>query len=124
MPVLGVDCTGNSGIVPLCETAGLFPEDVVFSGQAKSGYYQRFKYFMEKNLLHRCQSDEFDFQCSHLVMQKSSRGYLMIHHENEDELDDVPDSVAGLIALADPKDMKFAAPSVKVFYGEEGKDAV
>lgn len=115
VPILGVDTTGNSGIIPLCETAGLFPTDVVFSGQAKSGYYQRFKYFMEKGLIHRCKSDEFDYQCSHLEMQKSSRGYLMIHHEKEDDLDDVPDSIAGLIALCDPQSNKFASPSIKVF---------
>jgi hypothetical protein len=39
---------------------------------------------------------------------------MSIHHENEDELDDCPDSVAGLIALADPKDDKFAPASLKI----------
>jgi hypothetical protein len=124
MPCLGVDVTGNSGIIPLMETANLFPEDVVFSGPQKSGYYQRFKYYMEKGLLHRCDSNEFDYQCSHLIMNKSVRGYLMVHHETEDDLDDVPDAVAGLIALADPKDVALATPSIKVFWEEDDKNAV
>jgi hypothetical protein len=113
-PTLGFDVTGNSGIVPLIETIQIPVQDVVFSGPKKSGYYQRFKYFMEKGLLHRCKSEEFEFQTSHLEMKKSSRGYMSIHHENEDELDDCPDSVAGLIALADPIDEKFAPASLKI----------
>jgi hypothetical protein len=117
-PVLGVDVTGNSGIMPLMESAGLYATDVVFSGPQKSSYYQRFKYFMEKGLLHRADSKEFDYQCSHLIMKKSGRGYLMVHHETEDDLDDVPDSIAGLISLADPKDAQYANPSVQIFWGE------
>lgn len=101
VPIFGVDVTGNSGIVPLFETINIHPVDVTFSGPTKSGMYQRLKYFMEKGLLHRCKSEEFDYQFSHLEMKKSVRGYLMIHHENENDLDDVPDAVAGLIHLAD-----------------------
>ena len=100
-PVFGVDVTGNSGISPLFESVGVYPTDVTFSGPVKSGMYQRLKYFMEKGLLHRCKCKEFDSQFATLIMKKSQRGYLMIHHENEDDHDDVPDSVAGLIHLAD-----------------------
>jgi phage terminase large subunit-like protein len=101
IPVLGVDATGNSGIVPLMQAAKLNPEDVIFSGVVKSGMYQRFKYFLEKGLLHRIKHDLFDNQARTLVMKKSKRGYLMIHHESEDDLDDVMDSIAGLIHLSD-----------------------
>ena len=101
IPIFGVDVTGNSGISPLFESVGIFPVDVTFSGPVKSGMYQRLKYFMEKGLLHRCKCKDFDDQFASLVMKKSQRGYLMIHHENEDDHDDVPDSVAGLIHLAD-----------------------
>jgi hypothetical protein len=113
-PIFGCDITGNSGIVPLFETVNIFPIDVTFSGPSKSGMYQRFKYYMEKGLLHRIGKIEFDYQCSHLEMKKSVRGYLMIHHENEDDLDDVPDSFAGLIYLSDRHD--FVEPSF-MFYG-------
>ena len=121
VPVMGVDVTGNSGIVPLMESSGLYPEDVTFSGPQKSGFYQRFKYFMEKGLIHRCESREFEYQCAHLIMQKTQRGYLQIHHENENDLDDCCDSVAGLIHLADPRDVALASPSVKIFFDEEEK---
>ena len=122
MPVFGCDVTGNSGIIPLFETAGIFPEDVTFSGPVKSGMYQRFKELMEKGLLHRIKSEEFEYQTSHLIMKKSIRGYLMVHHENEDDLDDVPDAIAGLINLYNSINAKYAEPSLKIFYKEENKD--
>ena len=100
-PIFGVDITGNSGISPLFDSIGINPVDITFSGPAKSGMYQRLKYFMEKGLLHRCKNEEFVNQFSNLVMKKSLRGYLMIHHENESDHDDVPDSVVGLVHLAD-----------------------
>ena len=109
-PTFGVDATGNTGIIPLFEAANIYPVDVQFSGPVKSGMYQRFKYFMEKGLLHRIKSTEFDYQCAHLQMKKSIRGYLMVHHESENDHDDVPDSVAGLIHLADNPD--FVEPTL------------
>lgn len=111
-PVFGVDVTGNSGISPLCRVAGLNPVDVIFSGPAKSGMYQRFKYFMEKGLLHRPHCKEWEYQASHMEVRKSQRGYLMIHHENEDDLDDCMDATAGLIFLAD--DPNSIDPELKI----------
>lgn len=101
-PVVGVDVTGNSGISPLFDSCGLSVTDITFSGPSKSGYYQRFKYFMEKGLLHRIPNKQFDYEASHLEVRKSARGYLLIHHESEKDHDDVMDSVCGLLALADP----------------------
>jgi len=102
IPVFGVDVTGNSGISPLFETINIAPEDITFSGPVKSGMYQRFKYFMEKGLLHRIKSAEFEYQAKHLEVKKTARGYLSIHHANENDLDDVMDGVGGLIRLIDP----------------------
>lgn len=104
-PVFGVDVTGNSGISPLFATVGINPVDVTFSVQVKSGMYQRFKYYMEKGLLHRIKNKQFEHEASHLIMKKSARGHLMIHHEKEDDHDDVMDSVAGLIHLTDRPDI-------------------
>lgn len=112
-PTFGVDVTGNSGISPLFNTAGIYPQDIVFSGPKKSGMYQRFKYIMEKGLLHRIPSQAFDYQASHLEMQKTARGYLAIHHASEDDLDDVCDAVAGFIHLADNPD--FVETSLELF---------
>ena len=100
-PTFGYDATGNTGMGPLLEAAGIYGKDVTFSGPVKSGMYQRFKYYMEKKLIHRIKCEEFDKECGKLVMKKSVRGYLMVHHENEDDLDDVPDAFAGLIFLTD-----------------------
>jgi len=103
-PVFGVDVTGNSGITPLFNGVGISPIDVTFSGPVKSGMYQRFKYYMEKGLLHRIKSREFEYEMAHMEMKKSARGYLMVHHASESDLDDVPDSFAGLIHLSDNPD--------------------
>src|SRR3990167_133554 len=88
-PVFGCDVTGNSGIVPLFNAAGVFPIDVVFSGPVKSGMYQTLKYMMEKHLVHRIPSTEFDSQFTKLRMDTTERGYMKIHHETEDDRDDV-----------------------------------
>ena len=102
VPVFGVDITGNSGISPLFNSIGIYPEDVTFSGPVKSGMYQRYKYFMEKRLLHRVRNKDWESQAKKLVMTKSVRGYLMVHHETEDDRDDTQDATAGLIHLASP----------------------
>jgi hypothetical protein len=59
---------------------------------------------MEKGLLHRIKSKEWEYQASHMEMRKSARGYMMIHHESEDDLDDTQDATAALIYLASPFD--------------------
>lgn len=100
-PTFGYDATGNSGIGPLLEAAGIFGQDVTFSGPVKSGMYQRYKYYMEKGLVHRVKSEEWEKQASKLIVKKSIRGYLMVHHETEDDLDDTQDAMAGLIFLTD-----------------------
>lgn len=123
-PTLGVDVTGNSGIVPLFNTVDIFPEDVTFSGPVKSGMYQRFKWYMEKGLLHRCKSEEFEYQAGHLIVKKSSRGYLMCHHENEDDLDDTVDSLAGLIHLCDPINNDYAPISLNIVGAKSDKKSM
>jgi hypothetical protein len=113
IPTFGFDATGNPGMKALFKSIGINAQDIIFSGPAKSGFYQRFKYYMEKGLIHRVKSKEFDYQCGHLIMHKSKRGYLQVHHESEDDLDDVPDSFCGLINLSDNPDI--IEPSVMWF---------
>ena len=36
-----------------------------------------------------------------MEVKKGQRGYLLIHHQNENDLDDCMDATAGLISLAD-----------------------
>lgn len=110
--IFGCDITGNSGISPLFQSVGLDPYDIIFSGPKKSGMYGRFKWYMEKGLLHRIKSKEFEYQCAHLEMKKSASGYLRIHHESEKDLDDSPDTVAGLIELIDGRD--YIPPTIEM----------
>jgi hypothetical protein len=113
-PVFGVDVTGNSGISPLFDAIGINPTDVVFSGPAKSGMYQRYRYFMEKGLLHRIKCKQWEQEASNLVVTKSARGYLLVNAAStmdrkgksldakmKKTADDTQDSTAGLIFLAD-----------------------
>lgn len=124
MPVFGVDVTGNSGIKPLFQAANINPIDITFSGPAKSGMYQRFKYYMEKGLLHRIPHKAFEYEAAHLEVKKSARGYLMIHHASEEDHDDVMDATAGLIHLTDnpniiPPSLMFIQTKKQEIIGEE-----
>lgn len=123
-PVFGCDVTGNSGIVPLFHAIEVYPVDVVFSGPSKSGMYQRFKYFMEKGLLHRIPHNQWETEASNLVMTKGRRGYLYNSASHADTggkkldrqlkaiRDDCMDSTAGLMYLADNPDL--AEPSLTI----------
>ena len=42
---------------------------------------------------------ECDKQLSMLRFQRTSRGYLQVHHESSNDRDDFPDSIAGLCSL-------------------------
>jgi len=117
-PIFGCDVTGNSGLIPLFETVNINPVDVTFSGPVKSAMYQRYKYVMEKGLLHRIKHDEWEYQAKHLVAIKSARGYLLINSpgtsskiKGSDDVvgskrtpDDTQDSTVGLIHLMDDPD--------------------
>ena len=112
-PVFGFDVTGNGGMKALFESIKFYAIDVNFAGPTKSEMYQRFKYFMEKGLLHRPKHKEFEYQAGHLEVKKSARGFLMISHSSEEDLDDVMDATAGLINLCDP--FGYVEPTVKMF---------
>jgi serine/threonine protein phosphatase PrpC len=123
-PVFGCDVTGNSGIIPLFNAIDIYPIDIVFSGPSKSGMYQRFKYYMEKGLLHRIPHDKWESEANQLVMTKGRRGYLYnsaSHAESGGKKldrqlkalsDDCLDATAGLLYLADNPDI--AEPSLVV----------
>ena len=114
IPVFGYDVTGNEGMRALFQSMNIPAIDVVFSGPSKSGYYQRFKYFMEKGLLHRIRHKEWEKQASELIVTKGTRGYLLINAASHAKVggksedakfkkipDDCMDATAGFIFLAD-----------------------
>ena len=113
-PSFGVDVTGNSGISPLFRSVGIEPVDITFSGPKKWGMYQRMKYFLEQKLLHVMKHDLYDYQMKRIVVTRlKTSTYNRVGHENEDDFDDVPDSIAGLIYLCD--NPVAIEPSIEVF---------
>ena len=114
VPIFGFDVTGNEGMRALFEKMNIVAADVTFSGPSKSGYYQRFKYHMEKGLLHRVKHEAWERQAGRLIVTKGQRGYLLINSGafGSSEAarakripDDCMDSTVGLIYLANPSDV-------------------
>lgn len=113
-PLFGFDATGNAGMLPLFSAAGIDAVDITFTGKRKWHMYQRFQYYVQQRFLKRAKErDEntvrgcdFDYQASKLMVKKNTQtSYKQIHHENEDDLDDCMDMVAGGINLIENPDL-------------------
>ncbi len=77
---------------------------VNFSLERKAALYTNFKLLIERNLRGAAgvkipKVKECNKQLSMLRFKKSSRGYLQVHHEKENDRDDFPDALAGLCSL-------------------------
>jgi hypothetical protein len=126
-PVFGCDVTGNAGIIPLFECAGIEPIDITFSGPLKWKMYLRYKYYTEMRYLKRCNDKDqntikgrnFRHQASRLRLKNTSnKRYGIIHHEKEDDLDDTQDAIAGLIYIIDNPDYPSLSFDIIDFQGE------
>lgn len=113
-PLFGFDATGNSGMVPLFEAAGIDGVDVQFQGRNKWKMYQRFQYYVQQRFIKRGKERDFntvrgcnfDYQMAKLVVKKNTNtSYRQIHHENENDLDDCGDVIAALIWLIENPDL-------------------
>ena len=116
-PLFGMDVTGNSGALPLIQTIGIEPVDIgKFSGPAKWAMYQRMQYYFQQRFIKRCKDRDENtvngkdctYQLTKLVVKKGkglSSSYKQVHHENEDDYDDCPDTIAGMIKLIEDPDM-------------------
>ena len=113
-PYFGYDITGNEGMKPLMDALKIDATDISFSGPSKSAMYQRYKFVMEKGLLHRIKHKEWDSQARTIVVSKSARGYLLINAASQVKKggrsldaalkkipDDTQDATAGFFELAD-----------------------
>jgi hypothetical protein len=112
-PTFGFDATGNKGMIPLFESLSIQFHDIIFSGPEKSAFYTRFKYMMEKRLLHHAKSEPWTAQAKNCIATKSVRGYWLINAKNKSgeggsqkEPDDTLDATSGLIAIADPQSVE------------------
>ena len=86
------------------EELGILCNPVEFSLENKSAIYTLFKLLIERNTRGEAgikipTVPECDKQLAKLRFNKSSRGYLQIHHEKESDRDDYPDALAGLCSL-------------------------
>jgi len=101
--MVGWDNTGvGAGIedfVKRVQQLGIMAMPVDFSLENKSRIYTLFKLLAEQRRLKIPYVKECDKQLSMLRFKKSPRGYLQVHHENESDRDDFPDSIAGLCSL-------------------------
>jgi len=81
------------------EQLGIMAMPVEFSVENKSRIYTLFKLLAENKRIKIPYVKECDKQLSMLRFEKSPRGHLKIHHENEKDRDDFPDALAGLTSL-------------------------
>lgn len=113
-PLFGFDATGNAGMLPLFQATEIEAVDVTFTGKLKWHMYQRFQYYVQQRFIKRARERDAntvkgcdcDYQLSKLIVKKNTNTvYKQIHHENEDDLDDVADSIAGFIHLIENPDL-------------------
>ena len=81
------------------EQLGVVAMPVEFSLENKSRIYTLFKLLAEQRRIKTPYVKECDKQLSMLRFQRSPRGHLKVHHENEKDRDDFPDALAGLSSL-------------------------
>ena len=81
------------------EQLGVMAMPVEFSLENKSRIYTLFKLLAEQGRIKVPYIKECDKQLSMLRFQRSPRGHLKVHHENERDRDDFPDAIAGFCSL-------------------------
>lgn len=109
--MIGWDNTGvGRGIedfIKRLQNVGIQLMPVEFTLENKSRIYTIFKLLVERNL--REEQGVYgikipyvascDKQLASLIFTKTSRGYLQVHHAQETDHDDYPDSLAGLVSI-------------------------
>lgn len=114
-PIFGFDATGNAGALPLFHAIGIEAFDIIFSGKKKWHMYQRYQYYVQKRFIKRSMDRDdntvrgcdFSSQAQKLVVKKTkgTSSYKQIHHEDERDLDDTQDAIAGMIHLIENPDL-------------------
>lgn len=105
---IGWDNTGVGGgvedFIKRYRAAGVYCQPVSFDLNTKSKNYTLFKLLCERTVqgaksLSVPHSDECDRQLAALVFKRSGNNKLQVHHADERDRDDYPDSLVGLCAL-------------------------
>lgn len=133
-PLFGFDATGSAGLKPLFQAADIDAVDVTFTGKLKWHMYQRYQYYVQQRFIKRAKERDlntirgcdFDYQAGKLIVKKgTSTVYKQIHHENENDLDDTQDSMAGFIHLIENPDLPSLSFDIiphKGIISQEGND--
>ena len=90
---------GLEDFIRRIEQLGIMAMPVEFSLENKSRIYTLFKLLAEQRRIKVPYVKECDKQLSMLRFQRSPRGHLKVHHENEKDRDDFPDALAGVCSL-------------------------
>lgn len=125
--MVGWDNTGvGRGIedfVKRVEQLGIMAMPVDFGLENKSRIYTLFKLLAENGRIKIPYVEECDLQLSKLIFQKTTKGYLQVHHGKEKDRDDFPDSLAGLCSLMiQPDNPPITATIIGEEEGEEDED--
>lgn len=98
---IGFDATGvGKAVQEFLTEAGLMYTDITWSLQTKSKLYGDFKLLMENDRIKIVYTDKCYQQLAGLTFKKTERGYLSVAHGKESMHDDIPDSIAMLIAVS------------------------
>jgi len=98
---IGFDASGvGLAVWEILRNHGINPIPIKFEVNNKSRIYTHFKLLAEKRRIKIPRHQEAEKQLQKLKFRKSARGQLLVHHENESDRDDIPDSLVILIDLA------------------------
>jgi len=84
----------------LLRNEGVSLQGIIFSLSNKSKMYTDLKMLFEQRRIKIPNDEEFKKQLGSLNFKRTTGGQLQVHHENENDLDDYPDALAGLIAIS------------------------
>jgi len=90
---------GLEDFVNRVQDLGVIAMPVEFSLQNKSRIYTLFKLLAENGRIHLPFDETCDNQLASLRFKRTARGMLQVHHDNEKDRDDFPDSIAGVCSL-------------------------
>lgn len=106
--MIGWDNTGvGKGVedfINRVQQFGIMVQPVEFQIANKSRIYTIFKYLVEQTRLNPDRISlpfvpECDKQLAKLRFKKTTREYMQVHHESEQDRDDYPDSIVGCVSL-------------------------
>ena len=98
---IGCDQTGvGESFTDLLRNEGVSLQGIIFSLSNKSKMYTDLKMLFEQRRIKIPNDEEFKKQLGSLNFKRTTGGQLQVHHENENDLDDYPDALAGLIAIS------------------------